>query len=161
MSDAKPAAVDTRDVEGRVGTSYPKPFRKEVQGRTKRILGDLFGLKNFGVNLVELEPGSCSSQRHWHTREDELIFVVSGEVTLVMDEGEQVLTPGMVAGFAAGSANGHQLINKSDSIASFLEIGDRVAEDEVYYPDIDMQLVSDGKGSRVFTHRDGKPYEKD
>ena len=120
----------------------------------------MFGLKNYGVNLVDLEPGGWSSQRHWHTHEDEFVYVVSGELTLVTDDGEQVLTPGMVVGFPAGKSNGHHLVNKSDAVASFLEIGDRIAEDEVYYPDIDLQLVADGKGERVFTHRDGTPYEK-
>lgn len=161
MSDNHPVAIDSRDVQGKVGTTYPKPFRKHFAARTKRTLGDLFGLKNFGVNLVDLEPGNWSSQRHWHTREDEFVYVISGELTLVTDEGEQLLTSGMVAGFPAGRSNGHHLVNKSNSVATYLEIGDRIAEDECYYPDIDMQLVLDGKGSRVFTHRDGKPYEED
>lgn len=159
MSDSRPVAIRARDVEARVGTSYPEPFRENVKTRSKRILGDLFGLQNYGVNLVDLAPGSWSSQRHWHTHEDEFVYVVSGQLTLVTDEGEQVLTPGMVAGFPAGRSNGHHLINKSDAVASFLEIGDRIPEDECYYPDIDMQLVSDGKGGRVFTHRDGTPYD--
>lgn len=159
MSEIRQAAIDARDVEAKIGTSYPKPFRSEVATRSKRILGDLFGLKNFGVNLVDLEPGSWSSQRHWHTHEDEFVYVVAGEVTLITDEGDQVLTPGMVAGFPAGSANGHHLVNKSDSVATYLEVGDRIAEDECYYPDINMQLVSDGKGGRHFTRRDGTPYE--
>ncbi len=160
MSDSRPAAIAARDAEGVVGTSYPAPFRKEVKSRTKRSLGDLFGLKNYGVNLVDLEPGSWSAQRHWHTREDEFVYVVSGELTLVTDEGEQVLTPGMVAGFPAGDANGHHLVNKSDAVATYLEIGDRIAADEVFYPDIDLQLVSDGKGSHLFTQRDGTPYDE-
>ncbi len=159
MSNSRPVAMNARDAEAVVGTSYPESFRKEVKTRTKRLLGDLFGLTNYGVNLVDLEPGSWSAQRHWHTREDEFVYVVSGELTLVTDEGEQVLTPGMVAGFPAGDANGHHLVNKSDSVATYLEIGDRITEDEVFYPDIDLQLVSDGKGGRVFTHRDGKPYD--
>lgn len=161
MSDKHSVAIDPREVQGKVGTTYPRPFREEFAARTKRALGDLFGLKNFGVNLVDLEPGSWSSQRHWHTHEDEFVYVVSGELTLVTDEGEQSLTPGMVVGFPAGRADGHHLLNKSDSVATYLEIGDRIPEDECYYPDIDMQLVSDGKGGRVFTHRDGRPYEKD
>ncbi len=159
MIDSRPVAINARDVKGKVGSTYPEPFRKDVAARSKRILGDLFGLQNYGVNLVDLEPGSWSSQRHWHTHEDEFIYVVSGEVTLVTDEGEHTLTPGMVAGFPAGSVNGHHLVNKSNSVASFLEIGDRIATDQVYYPDVDMQLVSDGKGGRVFTRRDGTPYE--
>ena len=123
MSEIRQAAIDARDVEAKIGTSYPKPFRSEVATRSKRILGDLFGLKNFGVNLVDLEPGSWSSQRHWHTHEDEFVYVVAGEVTLITDKGDQVLTPGMVAGFPAGSANGHHLVNKSDSVATYLEVG--------------------------------------
>ena len=159
MSESHSAALPARDVEAKVGTTYPEKFRKEVASRSKRVLGDLFGLTNYGVNLVDLEPGGWSAQRHWHTREDEFIYVISGELTLVTDDGEQLLTPGMIAGFPAGAANGHHLINKSDSVASYLEIGDRIAEDEVYYPDVDLQLVSDGKGERVFTRRDGTPYD--
>lgn len=161
MNAPRSLAIDARDVEGKVGTTYPAPFRKQVASRTKRILGDLFGLTNYGVNLVDLEPGVWSSQRHWHTHEDEFVYVVSGELTLVTDDGEQVLTAGMVAGFPAGSSNGHHLVNKSDSVASYLEVGNRIAEDECYYPDIDMKLVSDGKGGHIFTHRDGKPYDDD
>jgi uncharacterized cupin superfamily protein len=160
MTDTRTTAIIAHDVEARIGTTYPEPFRKEVESRSKRVLGDLFGLTNYGVNLVELPPGMWSAQRHWHTREDEFIYVLSGELTLVTDEGEQLLTPGMVAGFPAGQSNGHHLINKGNSTASYLEIGDRIDEDEVYYPDIDLQLVSDGAGRRSFTHRDGQPYEK-
>ena len=129
--------------------------------RSKRVLGDLFGLTNYGVNLVELPPGVWSSQRHWHTREDEFIYILSGELTLVTDEGEQLLTTGMVAGFAAGESNGHHLVNKGDTTASYLEIGDRIDEDEVFYPDIDLQLVSDGAGQRTFKRRDGRRYDSD
>jgi uncharacterized cupin superfamily protein len=159
MTDSRTAAINALDVEARIGTTYPAPFRKEVAARSKRVLGDLFGLTNYGVNLVELAPGAWSAQRHWHTREDEFVYVLSGELTLVSDEGRHVLIPGMVAGFPAGESNGHHLINTGDSDASYLEIGDRISADEVFYPDIDLQLVADGKGERVFTHRDGKPYD--
>lgn len=161
MSEPRHVAINAREAEGRVGTTYPGPFRKDVASRTKRVLGDFFGLTNFGVNLVDLEPGCWSSQRHWHTREDEFVYVISGEVTLITDEGETLLTPGMVAGFRAGESNGHHLVNQSDSVASFLEVGDRIPEDECYYPDIDMQLVSDGKGGRIFTRRDGTSYDEE
>lgn len=161
MSASRIKSVNVRDVEAKIGTTYPKVFRNEVATRSKRILGDLFGLTNYGVNLVDLEPGGWSAQRHWHTREDEFVYVVSGELTLVTDDGEHTMTPGMVAGFPAGDSDGHHLVNKSDAVATYLEIGDRIAEDEVYYPDIDLQLVSDGKGDRVFTHRDGTPYARD
>ena len=161
MNDSHATAIVAHDVEARTGTTYPEPFRNEVESRSKRALGDVFGLTNYGVNLVELPPGIWSAQRHWHTREDEFIYVLSGELTLVTDEGAQVLTAGMVAGFPAGESNGHHLINNGDATASYLEIGDRIDEDEVFYPDIDLQLVPDDAGQRTFTHRDGKRYEQD
>jgi uncharacterized cupin superfamily protein len=161
MADSHAAAIIARDAEGRTGTTYPEPFRKDVESRSKRVLGELFGLTNYGVNLVELPPGVWSSQRHWHTREDEFVYVLSGELTLVTDDGEQLLTSGMVAGFPAGKSNGHHLINKGVSSASYLEIGNRIDEDEVFYPDIDLQLVSDGTGQRVFTDRNGQRYERE
>lgn len=159
MTDSRVSAVNASDVEARTGTTYPEPFRNEVSSRSKRVLGDLFGLTNYGVNLVELPPGNWSAQRHWHTREDEFIYVLSGELTLLTDEGSQLLTVGMVVGFPAGEANGHHLVNNGDVTASYLEIGDRIDEDEVFYPDIDLQLVSDGAGARIFTRRDGNPYD--
>lgn len=159
MTDSHATAINANDVESKTGTTYPEPFRNAVSSRSKRALGDLFGLTNYGVNLVELPPGVWSSQRHWHMREDEFIFVLSGELTLVTDEGAQLLTTGMIAGFAAGDSNGHHLVNNGNATASYLEVGDRIDEDEVFYPDIDLQLVSDGKGQRAFTHRDGKRYD--
>ena len=161
MTDSRVVAIRAREVEPRIGSGYPKPFRKQVASRSKRALGDLFGLTSYGVNLVELMPGSWSSQRHWHTHEDEFVYVLSGELTLVTDGGEHLLTAGMAAGFPAGKANGHHLVNKSESVASFLETGNRIKEDEVYYPDVDLRLTRDGDGGHVFTHRDGKPYGDD
>jgi uncharacterized cupin superfamily protein len=158
VSDSQHAAINALDVEARVGTTYPEEFRKEVESRSKRVLGDLFGLSNYGVNMVELAPGAWSAQRHWHTREDEFIYVLSGELTLVTEEGRQLLTAGMIAGFPAGESNGHHLVNESDASASYLEIGDRIPEDEVFYPDIDLQLVSGQDGDRIFTRRHGEPY---
>lgn len=158
MSDSHRVAINALDVEARIGTTYPKQFTKEVASRSKRVLGDLFGLTNYGVNLVELAPGAWSAQRHWHTREDEFIYVLCGELMLVTDEGKQSLTAGMVAGFPAGESNGHHLVNESDASASYLEIGDRIPEDEVFYPDIDLQLVSGPEGDRIFTNRHGEPY---
>ena len=158
MNDSHPAAIVARDTQAKLGTSYPEPFRQNVAKRSKRALGDPFGLKNFGVNLVELPPGCWSAQRHWHTHEDEFIYVLSGELTLVTDRGRKKLNAGMVAGFAAGDDNGHHLINDGRADASYLEIGDRIPADEVFYPDIDLQLVLDTEGNHVFTSRDGKPY---
>ena len=159
MSEKLPITVNVSDVDRVESTSYPEPFRKEVAGRTKRVLGDLFSLKNFGVVLVDLVPGAWSAQRHWHTEEDEFVYVVSGELTLVTDEGDTLLTEGMVSGFAAGRANGHHLINKSASPASFLVVGDRRSGDEAHYPDVDLQFIVDESGKRVFTRKDGTPFD--
>jgi uncharacterized cupin superfamily protein len=145
-------------VEARSGTSYPEPFRAPVDGRSRRALGDAFGLSKYGVNLVELRPGAWSAQRHWHSREDEFVYVVAGELTLVTDAGEQVMTPGMIAGFPAGRPDGHHLVNNADAVAVYLEIGDRDPEDEVFYPDIDLKYVRASGGDRLFTHRNGDPY---
>jgi uncharacterized cupin superfamily protein len=160
MTDSHALAMRAHDVKPRTGSGYPTPFGKQVELRSKRTLGDLFGLTSYGVNLVELLPGTWSSQRHWHTHEDEFVYVLSGELTLVTDGGEQLLTAGMVAGFPAGESNGHHLINRGHSIASYLEIGNRNRDDEVYYPDVDLQLTRDQNGGHVFTHRDGEPYEQ-
>lgn len=158
MARPRTAPMDPRDIEPRTGTGYPEPFRKNVMSRAKRALGNAFGLTRYGVNLVELPPGGWSSQRHWHSHEDEFIYIVSGCLTLVTDAGEQPMTPGMVAGFPAGDANGHHLINKSGESASYLEVGDRNSQDEVVYPDIDLlyKLIDDDE--RAYTHRDGAAY---
>ena len=150
--------INVTSVDTRSGSTYPTQFRSEVEARSKRVLGDLFGLTNYGVNLVELQPGAWSAQRHWHTEEDEFVYVVAGELTLVTDDGEQLMSPGMVIGFPAGENNGHHLVNNSGATASYLEIGDRRADDECNYPDIDLALKADGSGGHVFTNKDGDPY---
>jgi len=138
------------------GTRYPPPFDAPCRERVRQRLGDAAGLTQFGVNLLTLAPGSWSSQRHWHTVEDEFVFVVSGEVVLVSDEGESVLMAGDCAGFKAGVANGHQLQNRSAHAAVVLEVGTRQpAEDEAFYPDIDLRALKNRAG---FAHRDGQPY---
>ncbi len=152
------SVIDVKTVAARTGSTYPEQFKGAVNARSKRVLGDLFGLSNYGVNLVELQPGAWSAQRHWHTAEDEFVFVVSGEITLVTDSGEQLMTPGMVVGFPAAAENGHHLVNNSDAAATYLEIGDRKPEDVCHYPDIDLLLQADGKGGHVFTRKDGEPY---
>ena len=154
---AGPKAIDPMTVDPRIGSGYPDPFAADCAEREKRALGDAFGLTHFGVNLVRLTPGTMSSQRHWHTKEDEFVYVLEGELVLVTDEGEQVMTPGMVAGFPAGAENGHHLVNRSDGDALYLEIGDRQDGDEVDYPDIDMQ-VKWIDGRRRYVHKDGTPY---
>ncbi|HEY9729523.1 MAG TPA: cupin domain-containing protein [Chroococcales cyanobacterium] len=150
--------IDPQEVPDRTGTNYPEPFKSFVAGRTKKRLGDAAGLKNFGVNLVKLEPGSRSALRHWHSRQDELVYILEGEVTLVTNAGEQILKPGMAAGFPAGEANGHHLINRSSSVAVYLEIGDRTPNDSGNYPDDDL-IAKDDSGKWVFLHKDGSPYE--
>ena len=150
--------IDPLQIEPRTGTDYPEPYQENVASRSKRVLGNAFGLNQYGVNLVELSPGTWSSQRHWHTHEEEFIYVVSGELTLITDAGEQTLTPGMVAGFPAGDSNGHHLVNRSTKSATYLEIGDRNPEDEVFYPDIDLLYKANDEGEHEFTNREGLRY---
>ena len=150
-------AFDPETVEGKVGTGYPEPYHSSVGKRVKRALGDAAGLENFGVNLVRLEPGAWSSVRHWHTRRDEFVYVLEGELALITEGGEQILGPGMAAGFAAGAEDGHHLVNQSGAAAIYLEVGDRSAGDDVTYPDADLALTR-GPESNVFTHNDGRPY---
>ena len=158
MSKIMRGGINPQEIEPRTGTGYPEPYRENVVARRKRVLGDAFGLTRYGVNLVELSPGTWSSQRHWHTHEDEFVFVVSGELTLITDAGEQKLGPGMVAGFPAGDSDGHHLVNNSGETASYLEIGDRNPQDEVFYPDIDLLYKANTDSEHEFTNRDGVPY---
>lgn len=152
-------ALDPATVGAKVGTNYPAEFCENVSAREKHILGDALGLTQFGVNLTRLKPGVMSSQRHWHTHEDEFIMVVEGQLVLVTDAGEQTLGPGMVAGFPAGTGDGHHLINRADKDAVYLEVGARDGEDDADYPDIDLiRRKKDGK--RIFFHKDGAPYEE-
>lgn len=150
-------ALDPDAVSAVAGSTYPEPFKARVAGRARRRLGDALDLKNFGVNLTTLSPGAVSALRHWHTRQDEFIYMVSGELVLVTDAGEQVLTPGMVAGFPAGRADGHHLLNRGSIDAVYLEVGDRTAGDEVEYPDDDLAARATAAGRR-FQHKDGTPY---
>jgi len=149
-------AIDAKSITPRTGSTYPEPYASQVAGREKRALGNAFGLDGFGVNLVRLPPDCPSSMRHWHTKEDELIYVLEGEVVLETDEGERVLGPGMTAGFKAGDANGHRLVNKSEKEAVYLEVGGRIEGDEVDYPDIDMKTI--WNNGRVFVRKDGSRF---
>lgn len=153
----KRPVIDPASVPVRTGSAYPEVFAQGVAKREKRALGDAAGLTNFGVNLVRLPAGTMSSQRHWHSREDEFVYVLEGEVVLVSDGGEQVLGPGMAAGFPAGSGDGHHLINRSGRDALYLEVGDRSPGDEVDYPDIDMLRRRVG-GENRFVRKDGTPW---
>jgi len=139
-------------------TGYPEPFASRVAGRDKRPLGDLFGLSNFGVNLTRLAPGSVSSIRHTHTRQDEFIYILRGNPVLVTDGGETELAPGMCAGFAAGSGDAHQLVNPGPDVVEFLEVGDRTPGDEVDYPDDDLAARLGPDGKWHYYRKDGTRY---
>jgi uncharacterized cupin superfamily protein len=138
-----------------IGTGYPPPFDAPCKERVRVRLGAGAGLTQFGVNMLRLAPGTWSSQRHWHHREDEFVYVLAGEVVLVTDAGEQVLRAGDCAGFKHGVADGHHLQNRSDSEAVVLEVGTDDPRDEAEYPDIDLRATPDG-----YTKRDGTPYPK-
>ena len=139
------------------GTFYPPPYDEPCRTRERTRLGDAAGLTQFGVNLLRLPPGAWSAQRHWHVGEDEFIYVLSGEIVLVSDAGDQVLHAGDCAGFKAGDKDGHCLQNRSNADATVLEVGSRVAGgDTAYYPECDMVAVPGGS----YTKRDGTPYPK-
>jgi len=139
------------------GTGYPSPHDVPCRARERQKLGDVAGLTQFGVNRLKLPPGAWSSQRHWHESSDEFVLVLEGEVTLVSDEGETLLTPGQAAGFKAGDANGHCLQNRSDEDVYVLEIGTRQASETAHYSDIDM--IAKLEGTRVtFTKKDGTEF---
>ncbi|BAY28030.1 cupin 2 conserved barrel domain protein [Calothrix sp. NIES-2100] len=154
----KPIAVNAAEAPARTKPSnYPEPFASQMLGREKRPLGDLFGLTNFGVNLTRLAPNAVSSLRHAHSKQDEFIYILHGYPTLQTDEGRTVLSPGMCAGFKAGTGNAHHLSNETADDVVYLEVGDRTAGDEGQYPDDDIQaLLVEGKWK--FTHKDGTPY---
>ena len=153
-----PLAIKAEDAEPRrTPSSYPEPFFSRMAGREKRPLGDLFGLRNFGVNLTKLRAGGESSILHRHSRQDEFIYIVSGTPTLVTDAGEIELSPGMCAGFpAAGIA--HQLVNRTDDTVTYLEIGDRTPGDEGTYPQDDLKAALGADGRWIYTHKDGQRY---
>jgi len=159
MSLVRPA-LDPAEVVPRNSTGYPEPFRSRVLPREKRALGDALGLTKIGVNLSTLLPGKESSMRHYHTREDEMVFIVEGEAVLRTDGGEQVLRAGMCAGFPAGSRDGHQLINRSSAPVRYLEISNRDPQDGAGYPDVDLAMHRDATGRNVFTHADGSAFEE-
>ena len=153
-----PLAIVAKDAAPRITLSnYPEPFFSRMGKREKRPLGDLFGLKNFGVNLTKLAPGGESALLHRHSKQDEFVYILSGEPTLVTDKGEVQLSPGMCAGFpAAGLA--HHLVNRTNSDVSYLEIGDRTPGDEGSYPNDDIQAVLRPDGKWIFARKDGRRY---
>ena len=149
--------IDIEGLKTDSRTGYPEPYRQIVLGRVRKRLGNAAGLDQFGVNLTTLKPGAASAQRHWHAAEDEFVYVVAGELVLCEDGGEVVLRPGDAAGFKAGVANGHCLVNRSGSDAVYLEIGTRAVRERAEYPDIDMRMERDENGAR-YLHKSGEPY---
>lgn len=147
--------IDLATLSVITGTLYPPPFDEACRSRQRTKLGDAAGLTQFGINLLRLPPGAWSSQRHWHEREDEFVYVLSGEVTLVTDGREEVLRAGDCAGFKANDPNGHCLQNRSDRDVIALEVGSRIPGETAHYSDIDM-MAHGG----AYTHRDGNPYPK-
>ena len=156
-ADTKAVAVVAEELPER-----PKPtsgpFVQRLNSRQKRVLGDVFGLANFGVNLTRLPPGAISAFRHAHTRQDELVYILEGEPVLVTNAGETRLKPGMVAGFKAGTGDAHQLVNRGTSDVVFIEVGDRSAGDRVAYPDDDVEAILGPDGKYQYRHKDGAPY---
>jgi uncharacterized cupin superfamily protein len=149
--------IDIANLKIETGTGYPEPYRAAVVGRSRRRLGDAAGLDQFGVNLTRLAPGAQSAQRHWHTAEDEFVYVIEGELVLCENDGETILKAGDAAGFKAAVANGHCLINRSAQDAVYLEIGTRSPREAAEYPDIDLRVQKDESGVR-YLHKSGEPY---
>ena len=159
MTDPKPSpAIAALDLPAEERNVYPPPFDRAMDGRFRRALGNGFGLTKFGVNLTELRPDAASSLRHWHTAEDEFVYILEGAPTLVTDAGEQQLAAGMCAGFPANSGNGHRLENRTGALVRYIEIGNRSAGEQVHYSDVDLRLEKEPDGTRAFRHRDGTPY---
>ncbi|HET6184643.1 MAG TPA: cupin domain-containing protein [Acetobacteraceae bacterium] len=150
--------IDIAAIAPVVGTLYPPPYDEPCLSRERRKLGDAAGLRQYGVNLLRLPPGVWSSQRHWHTKQDEFVYVLQGEVTLVTNDGAELLKAGDAAGFKAGDEDGHCLQNRSGADALVLEIGTRIPDDAAYYPEIDL-VAPAGNKPTIYTHRDGTPYE--
>jgi len=157
-SSLPPIAISAVDIPARAAVSfYPEPFSARMNGREKRQLGEFFGLQNFGVNLTRLAPNAVSSLCHSHAKQDEFVYVVTGHPTLHTDQGRIRLAPGMCAGFKAGTGNSHHLLNETSEEVLYLEVGDRTPNEQVTYPDDDLQFVR-SEGKAQFAHKDGTPY---
>ncbi len=154
----RPIAITASEAPERLkASSYPEPFLSMMGGREKRPLGDLFGLQNFGVNLTRLKPGGISALLHRHSTQDEFVFILEGRPTLVTDQGEVLMSPGMCAGFPAKGI-AHQLVNRTEGDVVYLEIGDRTGGDEGSYPNDDLQAKLGADGKWAFTRKSGEPY---
>ena len=151
--------IDIENTPLREGTTYPAPYDTPCKAKYSRRLSDKDGLTQFGVNMVTLPPGAWSSQRHWHTEEDEFVYIISGHPTLVDDDGPQRLSPGDCTAHPCGEGNGHHMKNETDDDVVFLVVGTRKPHiDSAYYPDIDLKLVANGTDERVFTREDGSAF---
>jgi uncharacterized cupin superfamily protein len=140
-----------------VASSYPPDLARKLAGREKRALGDQFGLKNFGVNLTRLPPGAASALRHAHRVQDEFVYILEGHPTLLTDAGETPLSPGMCAGFPAGTGDAHCLVNRTEAEVLYLEIGDRTPGDVVTYPEDDLMAEMGADGKWRYSRKDGTP----
>lgn len=158
MTAPKPPAFDPLELPESNATGYPEPYKSQNAGRFNRRLGDHAGLRNFGVVMTRIVPGGRSSQRHAHSRQDEFVYVLQGEVVMATNAGEQVLKAGMCAGFPAGGGEAHCFINRSQADVLLLVAGDRTAGDVVDYPDVDLRGAYGNDGRFHFTHKDGSPY---
>jgi uncharacterized cupin superfamily protein len=153
-----PVAIRAAEAPPRARPSgYPPDLAAKLAGREKRPLGDLFGLRNFGVNLTRLPPGAASSLRHAHATQDEFVFVLEGRPTLITDAGETPLEPGMCAGFRAGTGDAHRLVNRTAEDVVYLEVGDRTPGDRVTYPEDDLAAEMDAEGRWRYARKDGTP----
>ena len=151
-------ALDPADVPEVRRSGYPEPYRSRMGDRAKRRLGDACGLTKFGVNLVTLAPGGQSALRHWHTLEDEFVYILAGEVVLISEGGEQILGTGMCAGYPAGKRDAHHFVNRSNAPAQYLEIGNRIEGDNAFYPDDDLMWVETESGT-IAARKDGTRHE--
>lgn len=149
--------IQAKDIKGSGQSIYPEPYASMMKGRYKRKLGDFFGLQNFGINLTELSPGSISALKHHHLKQDEFIYIISGNPTLILNSQEFLMSPGDCFGFKAGEKSGSQLKNNTNILVEYLEIGDRISGDIVEYPDDDIR-AEDTKQGWMFTHKNGTKY---
>jgi len=157
MKSAAVMPIDPLELKARTDSGYPEPFRSRVLPREKRALGDAAGLTRIGINHTTLGPGAASSMRHWHTHEDEFVWVLAGELVLVTDAGERALRAGECVGFPAGRRDGHQLVNRGTTAAVYLEISNRDEADAAHYPDVDLCWNAPGSPGR-YSHKDGRAY---
>ncbi len=157
MTTQKPSVLTLDGLPVRTGTIYPPELARAVAGRSSVALGNPFDLTQFGVNLITLQPGAASSQRHWHEQEDEFVYAVSGEMVLISNAGRHAFAPGMFAGFKANNGDAHQIVNESHAPASFLVVGTRSDNEVAHYPDVDMKAVKTA-GTFVVTRKDGSAF---